>query len=137
EISAYRYRILVADRCEVPERSTGKKNDGQGGTLLLKPGNVIAGIGCRKGIQLETLRSGLESVLKENGLELDQVERIASIDLKQEEPALCNLARELRIPFVTYPAEILKEIRCVTASSDFVERTTGVDNVCERAALTC
>lgn len=137
EISAYRYRILVADRCEVPERCTGQKNDGQGGTLLLKPGNVIAGIGCRKGIQLETLRSGLESVLKENGLELDQVERIASIDLKKEEPALCNLARELRIPFVTYPAEILKEIRCVTASSDFVERTTGVDNVCERAALTC
>ena len=137
EISAYRYRILVADRCEVPERCTGQKNDGQGGTLLLKSGNVIAGIGCRKGIQLETLRSGLESVLKENGLELDQVERIASIDLKKEEPALCNLARELRIPFVTYPAEILKEIRCVTASSDFVERTTGVDNVCERAALTC
>ena len=65
------------------------------------------------------------------------MERIASIDLKKEEPALCNLARELRIPFVTYPAEILKEIRCVTASSDFVERTTGVDNVCERAALTC
>ena len=137
EASAYRYRIQVSDRCEVPDRCTGQKSAGLGGTLLLKPVNIIAGIGCRKGIRTETLRSGLESVLNENGLGLDQVGQIASIDLKKDEPALCNLARGLGIPFVTYPAEILKEVSGVTSSSAFVERTTGVDNVCERAALTC
>lgn len=137
ETSVYRYTILVGDGHEIQAKCDEKESEGQGGTLLLKPVNVTAGIGCRKGIRTEILRSGLESILKENGLELDQVERIASIDLKTEEPALCNLARELRIPFVTYPAEILKEIPCVTASSDFVARMTGIDNVCERAALTC
>lgn len=132
EISTYRYRILVAGRSDDSERY-----DGQGGTLLLKPGNIIVGIGCRKGIRTETLRSGLESVLKENDLSMDQVEQIASIDLKKEEPAIRDLARELGIPFVTYPAEILKEVPRVTSYSAFVEKTTGVDNVCERAAITC
>ena len=137
EAFSYRYGILVADGDDGRGKSAGRKCDEQGGVLLLKPGNVIAGIGCRKGIRIETLRSGLESVLEENGLSLDQVEGIASIDLKKEETAIYSLARELGIPFVTYPAEVLKEIPCVTSSSDFVEKTTGVDNVCERAALTC
>ena len=135
EFFSYRYGILVADRDDGRGKSAGRKCDEQGGVLLLKPGNVIAGIGCRKGIKIETLRSGLESVLEENGLSLDQVEGIASIDLKKEEAAVCSFARELGIPFVTYPAEVLKEVPCVTSSSDFVEKTTGVDNVCERAAL--
>ena len=39
------------------------------------------------------------------------------------------------LPFETFSAEKLREVENVTARSSFVERTTGVDNVCERAAL--
>ena len=82
------------------------------------------------------MKEGLFSVLKENGLVMEQAEAIASIDLKKDEPAILALAGEYGIPFFTYPAEELKEIESVTASSPFVEQTTGIDNVCERAALT-
>ena len=128
EAARFRYRIIVADEI------SGEKKDG---ALLLRPRNVTAGIGCRRGISGELLKKGLESILEENGLKPDQLECAASIDLKKEEPAILALTEEYRIPFVTYPAEKLREIRAVTSSSPFVEQTTGVDNVCERAALTC
>lgn len=130
EAMAFRFRIIVADELSGMEDSGEKRN-----TLLLRPRNVTAGIGCRRGISLELLKKGLESVLEENGLKPDQLECAASIDLKKDEPAVLALAEEYGIPFITYPAEKLREISSVTSSSAFVEQTTGVDNVCERAAL--
>lgn len=148
----FRYRIVIVDRlcasqkCTLEQRMDGgdpggekkkRKCEKTEGTLLLKPVNVTAGVGCRRGIRKETLKQGLENVLEESGLVPEQVETLASIDLKKDEPALLSLAEEYGIPFVTYPAEELREIEHVTSSSPFVERTTGVDNVCERAALLC
>ena len=60
---------------------------------------------------------------------------LASIDLKKEEPALLALSGKYQIPFVTYSADELRRIPLVSAGSDFVKRVTGVDNVCERAAV--
>ena len=127
EAASFPHRILVADSAREPEK----------GTLLLRPGNVTAGIGCRRGISEELLESGLRSALAEHGLVMGQVQALASIDLKKEEPALLALVEKYRIPFAVYTAEELREIREVTSRSDFVERTAGVDNVCERAALLC
>ncbi len=127
EAAEFSRRILVADRREHQAERT----------LLLKPKNVVAGIGCRRGISKEALESGLIRVLAEHGLAMEQVQSLASIDLKKDEPALLALAEKYRIPFNVYPAEELEKIREVTSRSEFVERTAGVDNVCERAALTC
>lgn len=127
EAVTFSHRILVADSPRQPEE----------GTLLLRPGNVVAGIGCRRGISEEILESGLRSVLAEHGLVMEQVRALASIDLKKDEPALLSLAEKYRIPFVVYTAEELGKIREVTSRSEFVRQTAGVDNVCERAALAC
>ena len=109
----------------------GKKE----GTLLLRPRNIIAGIGCRKGIDAELLETGLRDVLQVNGLEPEQICMLASIDLKKEEPALLALSGKYQLPFVTYSADELRRVPLVSAGSDFVKRVTGVDNVCERAAV--
>ena len=127
EAASYPHRILVSDR-------SGPAGEG---TLLLRPKNVVAGIGCRRGISEEVLESGLRAALAEQGLVIGQVKAVASVDLKKREPALIALAEKYRIPFKVYPAEELEKIREVTSRSEFVERTAGVDNVCERAALTC
>lgn len=127
EAAAFSHRILVSDRNRRPEE----------GTLLLRPKNVVAGIGCRKGISEEFLESGLKNTLAEHGLVMEQVKALASIDLKKDEQALVVLAGKYRIPFSVYSAEELAKIREVTSKSEFVERTVGIDNVCERAALLC
>ena len=106
------------------------------GFLLLRTRNIAAGIGCRKGVSEEVLEQGLKEVLKEYGLEMEQLCGLASIDLKKEETGLLQLSEKYKIPFVTYNADELMKIRSVSDSSDFVKKVTGVDNVCERAVRT-
>lgn len=66
---------------------------------------------------------------------LHEVQRLASIDIKGDEPGLVALADELGLPFVTYSAEELKRAPGEFTSSAFVQEVTGVDSVCERAAV--
>lgn len=61
--------------------------------------------------------------------------KIASIDLKTHERAICQLAETWKVPFVTFSAETLLQMPGAYALSDFVKQTTGVGNVCERAAV--
>lgn len=136
ELETYRYGVIVAEQMDeiVVRQAAGK--DGLV-RLVLRTRSVTAGIGCRKGVKAETLEAGLASVLAENGLLLSQVESLASIDLKKEEPGILDLSRKYEIPFTVYKAEELRQIREVTVRSAFVEQTAGVDNVCERAARLC
>ena len=138
----YPYKVKLESfrekRTEKVEESGKMKNlDAEKeGFLLLRTRNIAAGIGCRKGISEEVLEQGLKEVLKEYGLEMEQLCGLASIDLKKEEAGLMQLSEKYKIPFVTYNADELMKIRSVSDSSDFVKKVTGVDNVCERAVRT-
>lgn len=135
EMRTYGCGIEVGDR----ERGSAKGHEDEhtdaSHVLLLTPRNMTVGIGCRKNIPAEQLEQNLKSILSEAGLDIAQAEKITSIDLKKDEPALLALAEKYHLPFETFSAEKLREVENVTARSSFVERTTGVDNVCERAAL--
>ena len=102
--------------------------------LQLIPRCLILGIGCRKGIPTEQLAEFMASVLADAGLDQRAVRCIASVDLKKEEPGILGLAERMEVPFVTYSPEELMNMEGSFSSSEFVCRTTGADNVCERAA---
>lgn len=141
ETEQYSYQIMIAGSSEQPvqdRKNEVQKPEREGCSLLLVPRNIVAGIGCRKGIEEAALEKGFLEILAANGLDIRQVKSIASIDLKKDEPALLYLCGKYHIPFKTYMAEELSSISGVTAASDFVKKITGVDNVCERAArLSC
>ena len=103
--------------------------------LYLTPADLAVGIGCRRGTPKEQIREGLMKIFSESGNDLEQIGCIASIDLKKEEEGLNLLARELDVPFYTFKAEQLLSAGPASCSSRFVEQVTGVDNVCERAAI--
>lgn len=104
-------------------------------TLYLLPRNLVLGVGCKKGTDPEALEQFLLQSLEHLELPLQRVGQIASIDLKKEEQAICDFAEKYKIPFVTYTAEELARVEGNFSHSDFVEQTTGVDNVCERSAV--
>lgn len=104
-------------------------------TLHLIPRSVTVGIGCRKGVPPPTVEKLFEKVMKEHELSVKSVERISSIDIKKEEPALKQLAEKLGVPLEFFPAGELEQVDGDFTSSEFVNRITGVDNVCERAAV--
>lgn len=103
-------------------------------TLHLIPRTVSVGIGCRKGIPFEAVEDLFEKVLKEQNISVKSVERICSIDIKKEEAALKSLAEKLGVPFEVFSAEELENAAGEFTPSEFVNRITGVDNVCERTA---
>lgn len=104
-------------------------------TLHLIPAAVTVGIGCRKGVSAETAEEFFYDVWKEYGLSTASIERLCSIDIKKEEHAINQLARRLDAPLEFYTAEELSKVPGEFTASEFVTSITGVDNVCERAAV--
>ncbi len=103
-------------------------------TLRLIPKTVSVGIGCRKGIPFEAVEELFEKIMKEQRISVKAVEQICSIDIKMKEAALKQLAEKLGVPLVVFSAEELEKADGEFTSSEFVNRITGVDNICERAA---
>ena len=102
-------------------------------TLRLAPRGLILGIGCRKGTPEETIREAVAEVL--SGYEPQAVVQVATIDLKKEEPGLLAFCAAHNLPLAIYTAEELAAAKGRFTRSAFVAHITGVDNVCERAAV--
>ena len=103
--------------------------------LILAPRQVILGIGCRREKEPEVVEMQVRKVLAEYEILPESVCKLASIDLKAKEPAICRLAEKLQVPFETFPADTLLQMPGDYTVSEFVKKTTGVGNVCERAAV--
>lgn len=104
-------------------------------TLQLIPRRIDVGIGCRRGKDAQALEALLLETLCTFGLLPAQVNSVASIDLKKDEPGLLYVCQKYGLPFRTFSAEELMAVPGSFSESAFVENRTGVDCVCERAAV--
>jgi cobalt-precorrin 5A hydrolase len=103
--------------------------------LNLRPPSLVAGMGCNRGTDVAELRSLLLGTLEAANLSAQSLAAIASVDVKADEPGLLELARELGLPFRTFPRESLRAVTDVPTPSEMVERHVGTPSVCEAAAL--
>ena len=103
--------------------------------LLLIPRIAVLGIGCRKGTEEETIERVFESFLEETGIHKESIVSCASIDLKAQETGLYQFCESHDWPIRFYSARELMQVKGDFTASEFVLRTTGVDNVCERSAV--
>lgn len=101
----------------------------------LLPDRLVLGIGCRKGKDPAALKAFVSDVLAQYGLSSFAIARIASVDVKKEEPALLELAKEWKVPLETFSAQQLQKEEGTFSASAFVAEQVGVDNVCERSAV--
>ena len=109
--------------------------DRRSSALCLVPPVAVLGIGCKKGTTAQALRQAWEEFRQECGILPQAVESAATIDLKTQEEGLAQFCREMGWPLRTYSAQELGQARGMFAASEFVRSVTGVDNVCERAAV--
>lgn len=114
---------------------TGDSSTESRDVLRLVPRIAVLGVGCRRGISQEAIEEAMAVLLTESGLCEQAVCGAATIDLKQNEPGLRAFCAAHKWPLYVYNAEQLREAAGSFASSAFVEQVTGVDNVCERAAV--
>jgi cobalt-precorrin 5A hydrolase len=102
-------------------------------TETLKP--LVIGIGCRRGVSYEQINSAIEYGLAHAQRSLSDVREIATIDLKEDEPALNNWCQQNGIPLRIISRELVQQRPWVTKPSDWVRESVGVDGVCEPCAL--
>lgn len=103
-------------------------------TLLLVPKAVRIGIGCRRGTSWRAVSALVEQIMDEYHIHPEAVKSVGSIDLKKDEAGLLAFCNKKGWPIHFYPAARLKAVEGDFSPSEFVKKTTGVDNVCERAA---
>lgn len=104
-------------------------------TLLLIPRSLVVGIGCRKETQEEKIARAIRECFQEEGLLMDGIAALSSIDLKKQEKGILDFCEKNDLPFLVYSKEELMQVKGTFTVSEFVAGVTGVDNVCERSAV--
>lgn len=103
-------------------------------TLHLVPRTGVLGIGCRRNTPSTAIAQAVDAMLATAHMSEHAVCAVASIDVKSDEQGLLDFAAAKGWQLRFYTAEELAAVPGQFASSDFVRKTVGVDNVCERAA---
>ncbi|SHH99985.1 cobalt-precorrin 5A acetaldehyde-lyase [Sporobacter termitidis DSM 10068] len=111
------------------------KTKGNPLALRLVPPILTLGVGCRKGVTAEELERGFAMLLSKASFYREAVVQVCSIDLKAEEPGLLEFCRANGFPFKTFSSAQLNAVKGNFTASEFVRKTTGTDNVCERSAV--
>ncbi len=104
-------------------------------TLLLSPRPYTVGLGMKKDIEPEKLEQFFLDTLSSRGMSPEEVYALCTVDRKEKEGALRHLSEKYRIPVLSFEPELLNRVKGDFHGSDFVLRTVGVDNICERAAV--
>ena len=115
--------------------SCEKAKDRKNGSIYLKPTQFVLGIGCRRDTAFENIDMAIRQSLLKLQIDISDIDMIASIDVKKDEPGIKEFCDRNRIEFVTYTADELMAVQGEFSASQFVKEHVGVDNVCERAAV--
>ena len=104
-------------------------------TLALIVPVVHIGIGCKKDTSFEEIEQSVFSVLEAENIAIEAIAAVATINLKQNEKGLLTFCQSYQKHLNIFSAEELSNVKGDFTASEFVLEKTGVDNVCERAAL--
>lgn len=124
---------VVAEEGKVTERH--RINVGIHNTCQLIPKAVTVGIGCRKGKSAEEIETFVLEQLEKQQIAMESISCVASVDKKKNEAGILAFCEKYGLEFQTFSPEELERVPGEYTQSEFVEKTIGVGNVCERAAI--
>ena len=103
--------------------------------LVLRPGTLVAGIGCNRNTPMPEMRNLLLKTLKKNKLSINSLTCIASVNIKKDEKGLLALGKLLKLPILFFERKELGHVINIQNPSAMVEKHIGVKSVCEAAAI--
>lgn len=103
--------------------------------LVLRPGSLVAGMGCNRGTDAAEMRDLLVETFRTHNLAISSLRALATVDLKADEPGLLALAASLNLKITIFNRNRLSRVEQVPTPSTVVEKHIGVKSVCEAAAL--
>ncbi|WP_432821559.1 cobalt-precorrin 5A hydrolase [Trichloromonas sp.] len=103
--------------------------------LLLRPRDLVVGIGCNRGTSVDEIESVVLQELKRAFLSSASIASLATIIDKADEPGLNEFARRLDLPIEHHEAAALNQVSTPTPASAHVMAAVGARGVCEPAAI--
>ena len=95
----------------------------------------ILGLGTRRGIAADKVKSAIKNSLKKKGLALKDIRIAATVDLKKDERGLVKACSDLGLPLVFISKKDISNFKGEVSKSKVVKRNIGLDGVCEPCAL--
>ena len=117
-------RVTVTPHLSAPAESN----------LVLHPKVLHAGIGCRRGARAEEIMNLIGLALEQLEFAPPSLASIASVDIKQYEPGLIDVAQTLELPLKFFSAKELDDLQPAAPSAK-AHGVPGLDGVCEPAAM--
>jgi cobalt-precorrin 5A hydrolase len=103
--------------------------------LILRPRNLVLGIGCNRGTPVDEIDEFVTTHLKRIFVSLKSVRCIASAVAKQDETGLIAFAERYGIPLEFFESEELNRVACPSPPSEHARAAIGAVGVAEPAAL--
>ncbi|HEX7554848.1 MAG TPA: cobalamin biosynthesis protein, partial [Geothrix sp.] len=103
--------------------------------LILRPRNLVLGIGCNRGTPADEIDEFVATHLKRIFVSLKSVRCIASAAAKRDETGLIDFAARYDIPLVFFESAELNRVACPSLPSEHARAAIGAVGVAEPAAL--
>jgi len=103
--------------------------------LILRPRNLVLGIGCNRGTGVDEIDEFVAAHLKRIFVSMKSVRCIASAVAKQDEAGLLAYGARYSIPLEFFESAELNRVACPSPPSEYARAAIGAVGVAEPAAL--
>jgi cobalt-precorrin 5A hydrolase len=103
--------------------------------LILRPRNLVLGIGCNRGTSVEEIDAFVSAHLERLMLSSKSIACIASAVAKRDESGLIAFAERYGCPLRFFSSDELNRVACPTPPSEYVLAAIGAAGVAEPSAL--
>lgn len=105
------------------------------GTAILYPAALNVGVGCNRGTDESEILEAIETVFAGDGLSLNAIRCLASVEDKRDEPGLVALAKKTGWELRFFSRAELESVADFVAPSPAARKALGIPAVAEPAAL--
>jgi len=103
--------------------------------LLLRPRDLVVGIGCNRGTSAEEIEQVVKTVMEEAFLAPASIRSLATVAAKWDEAGLEQFAQSRNLSIDFHSAEELNRVEGISPPSPHALEAVGAKGVCEPAAL--
>jgi cobalt-precorrin 5A hydrolase len=121
-------RVFVTHR-HIPQAEASRD------LLLLRPRDLVLGIGCNRGTSVEEIEAAVRLELQQAFLAFASLACVATIDDKADEEGITRFARRHQLPLEFHSAAALNAVAAPSPPSPHALAAVGAKGVCEPAAL--
>lgn len=105
-----------------------------GNAMALREGMIVAGLGCRAGVDAGQVLAALDAALAVYALPRRALSALATVPQKRDEPALKEAAETLGLPLLVPEAQAFAQVSTPTRSPASLA-ATGFGSAAEASAL--